>query len=61
MDFKELYKNLSHEDCLNSFEYTNRLQNDIITKQANKINYLTKQTEQLKEEIERLKDLVNND
>ena len=52
----ELYKGLTFTECVNSFEYTNRLQNNIIEKQKIKIEYLTKEVERLNEQIKSIEE-----
>lgn len=54
-NLKELYNGLSHEDLINSFEFTNRLQNNIIEKQKTKIESQQKEIELLNQDVDNLR------
>jgi hypothetical protein len=51
----DLYKELSDKDRDNSFEYTTRLQNNIIERQKKKIDWLIEDNEALNLEVKSLK------
>ena len=55
MELNDLYKHLSDKDREVSFEYTNRLQNNIIERQKLKIDGLLKEIELLNQDVENLR------